>query len=372
MDRTWTIIFRTLGCIGLAALCLALACATERGTEPVPLNYRLYVGVEGSSTRVFAVDIGRDSIVDSTDARLFLTSIPLSTADGKYLLVQRVSAPTEVFNAADLSLVTELPGCGTYNALVLEEALILGVGDGCISYVSYPDFELLRTDSVKVAGDPLLRDPLELDTERGLLYTQLITHPQWYESRTELLAWDYRRRCVHDRWDFADAFPEQEIGIRKFTLSPNRTRVYVFGDTPDGAVLFCYALAERRLIWETRILTPLGYLRFTPDGKQLWRTDKGFVDWPIIAGYIFIHDPATGAVTDSISMFGYTSDPAKPLPGREIVFTPDGRKAYVAASDNRYSTGPVFVIDVARREITDLLFDDFQHLPYWLSIGPAP
>ncbi|HUU47034.1 MAG TPA: hypothetical protein VM118_15005, partial [Acidobacteriota bacterium] len=209
----------------------------------------------------------------------------------------------------------------------------------------------------------------ELDSERGLLYTQLISHPQWYISRFELLAWDYRNRRVHDRWDFADAFPEREIGIRRFTLSPDRTRVYAFGDTPEGAVLFCYALAERRLIWETRILTPLGYLRFTPDGKELWRTDKGFVDWPIIAGYIFVHDPTTGAVIDSISMFGYASDP---LPGREIVFTPDGRKAYVAASDTRYSTGPVFVIDVAKREITDLLFDDFQHLPYWLSIGPAP
>ncbi|HUU46784.1 MAG TPA: hypothetical protein VM118_13725 [Acidobacteriota bacterium] len=356
----------------LAALGLTLACTTERGIQPEPEQYRLYVGMEGDGDLVFAVDVANDSVVDSTAPRIFTASIPLATPDGKYVLVQRVSEPSEVFNAADLSLITELPGGAYYITLALEEDLILGVRDSCISYVSYPDFGLVRTDTVRIEGNPLLLDPLEVDIQRGLLYAFVIIRPQLYEYRFELLAWDYRNHEVHERWDFADAFPERAISISSFTLSPDRSRVYVFAGSRDGAVLFCYALAERQLIWETSVLTAFGYLRFTPDGKELWRTDRGLVEWPIISGYIFTHDPVSGAVTDSISMFGYAHNPSKPLPGREIVFAPDGRKAYVAASDITYSTGPVFVIDARKHEITDLLFDDFQHLPYWLSIGPAP
>jgi hypothetical protein len=357
----------------LVAFGLALACTSERGMDPAPERYRLYVGVEGDYTRVFAVDTESDSIIDSTDSRLFLTSIPLATPDGKYLLVQRVSAPTEVLNTADLSLVTELPGCGTRNVLAAEEGLIIGVRRTCLSYVSYPGFELLGTDSILVEDNANLGVPAPslVDLQRGLVYGWLSFGEDHVDS-VHIVAWDYRHRCVSDHWNFAYAFPEGGVRVLTNILSPDGNSLYGLADTPQGPLLFCYDLRARTLVWDQCVLTPLGDLRLAPDGKELWHTDRGFVEWPIIAGYVFIHDPATGAVTDSISMFGYAPNPLKPLPAREIVFTPDGRKAYVAASDISYSTGPVFVIDVARREITDLLFDDFQHLPYWLSIGPAP
>ncbi len=69
MDRSWRIVLRTVAGTGLVALCLALACATERGTEPTPPDYRLYVGMEGEGDLVFAVDVARDSVIDSTAAR---------------------------------------------------------------------------------------------------------------------------------------------------------------------------------------------------------------------------------------------------------------------------------------------------------------
>ena len=341
----------------LTALGLALACASERGMDPEPERYRLYVSTTSWNSRVYVVDTETDSLIDSTMATDGSTAWGDVTPDGRYVLRHSYPLCTEVLDAATLTKVKDLPGCALFPAFAIDDGLILGThSTGQIDIISYPELSLADTDTIVLEGNPRTRRPL-VDPSRDLVYFALF-YGEGQVDRVELLAWDYVRRQIQDQWD---------LPVNRFTIAPGTSRLYAI----VGNAVLSYDLSSRTVLWQQPILTEFGCVQLTPDGRELWRSDRGNVFFPRISGYVYIHDPQSGVVTDSISLFGYLSETA-PLPGGEIVFTPDGRKAYVATSHISYSAGPVLVIDVATREVLKLLFDDFRHYPDHLSIGPAP
>jgi len=353
----------------LAALAFWLACVSERGLEPAPQKYRLYISDGSFNGRIFVAETETDSLIDSSGVSANSLTRSVVSPDGMYLLRRSAFTCPDILDANSLLSIGELPGCASQLVFVGGDNLILAFYPRRIDCISYPGFVLLHSDSLTLNESPTMTRPV-LDEELGLAYT-ILRFGGTSVDRWEVMAWDYRNRRVQGQWDLSDSFPEGEFQVRSLAVKPGEALLYGLGASSGVAYVFCYNLQSETVVWSRPILTSYGYLRFTPDGHELWRADRGDALWPLITGFVYIHDPATGMVKDSISLFGYLNF-GKPLSAQEMVFTPDGEKAYVAAGNTQYSTGPVLVIDVSTRKVMDLILDDYEHFPYYVEIGPIP
>lgn len=163
-----------------------LACVSERGIQPEPEKYRLYVSTVSWNNRVYVVDTESDSLIDSTAATDGSTTRGLVTPDGKYLFRYSFPLCMEILDAATLTKVRDLPGCSRSLAFALEDSLILGTTSGRIDYLSYPDLELIGGDSIVLEDDPTISRPT-VSTADDLLYVRLLYGGDHVE-RSELMA----------------------------------------------------------------------------------------------------------------------------------------------------------------------------------------
>jgi hypothetical protein len=353
----------------LAALAFWLACVSERGLEPAPQKYRLYISDGSFNGRIFVAETETDSLIDSSGVSANSLTRSVVSPDGMYLLRRSAFTCPDILDANSLLSIGELPGCASQLVFVGGDNLILAFYPRRIDCISYPGFVLLHSDSLTLNESPTMTRPV-LDEELGLAYT-ILRFGGTSVDRWEVMAWDYRNRTVWGQWNLSDAFPGGQFQVNSLAIQPGKALLYGLGGSSEASYAFCYNLQDEGLVWSRRILTSFGYLRFTPDVCELWRADRGNVLWPLITGYVYVHDPLTGAVWDSISLYGYL-DHGAPLSAQEMVFTPDGEKAYVAAGNTQYSTGPVLVIDVRKREVVNLILDDYEHFPYYVEMGPIP
>jgi hypothetical protein len=127
------------------------------------------------------------------------------------------------------------------------------------------------------------------------------------------------------------------------------------------------------LAWRLPIWNPFAEISLTPSGSELWRVHRAGID-PSPVPFIYIHDPETGILIDTIPLSGLLPDPAE-YPGiTDIAFTPDGAVAYLPTGDWFHSrrTIGVLMVEVESRKIIGRLLNDGMHYPYFIDIGPSP
>lgn len=356
------------------AICAATggfcSCSKERGVEPVPQSYRLYVAGWGNEASIRIYDTGDDSFIDSTDA-VPSNTVVRAASDGKHFLRFALPDCPELWDARQVTRIGTLPGCARIPDFATLDGLILGTSRARVDYISYPDLDLLGSDSIVLPGDPATFDPF-VDQVRGLVFFQLA----YGTSRTDsmdIAAWDYRNRQLYRKWDLGKVLHPGGRTFVSYTLIPGADHLFLVGSIPPTAYLSRMDLESGDVDWQMPINNRLALLRLTPDGKELWRAHWTAFDWGRVP-CIYVHDPNTGAIVDSVQL-----PPVEPpLEGypviHDIVFTPDGLKCYAAAGDLFISSlyhQPVYIIDVKSHLITGTL-QDSTRFPTYLAISPAP
>lgn len=359
----------TLGLIAVAMIGLAVACAEERGVEFTPRAFRLYVCCIGDKAIVQIFDTFNDSLVDTTDAVYGGSKVQVSDNGKNFVRFVQPNCP-EIWDARSVTKIGHIVGCAPRPYFASRDGVILSTDRGRVDYISYPGWGLLGSDSlVTVDGGALIGTAV--DESRGLLYCSQITGPdsaRW----GRVFAWDYRTRRLVSSWDLRPLLGENAIGF-SYSIVPNTESLIAGTTRGGGARLLRIDLAQERVVWDVSSWNVQVTLRLTPDAKELWRGHRSTFG-PSELSHIFIHEASSGAVVDSVAL------PLLPPPLvgypliNDLVFTPDGHKAYAAAGDNVISAHylqPVYIIDVKSRKIVGTLSEGVR-APGSLAIGPVP
>lgn len=350
---------------------LLVTCADERILSPVAQPYRVLVSTWGPQSRVFAFDGATDALIDSTIEAQSSSTVASFTADGKYFF--RFNKPTcpELWDASTLTRLAVIPGCARFPLLAMKDGLILSTGLRRIVYSAYPSLDSLYSDSLSFPGSPEFRAAL-LDDDRGLLYGTATFDSAGATIWEELVGWDYRDRTVYNRWDMRKILGTQSVIVTDVALNYAGDQMFVVTRSSVGSQLFRLDLKHSRLLWEESIPNAFATLELTPDGAELWRGHRaGGVPASIIP-YIYIHDPMTGEVIDTVSLRGLLETQQTYPAIQDLKFSPDGTKAYAATGDEFHlqESGPVLVISVAARQVIGALLSGKGHYPHFLDIGP--
>lgn len=355
--------------------------------ERIPYKGWLYY-TEGNSdgTSLFKVDLETDSIVDSIkheDGALYTNGAAVSS-DGRYLAtwysdVAITRGLTRLYNAQTLVQIGELPQrlASFFDA---EDKWLLGFDSFNsfetgyrISRLSLPDLTTISVDSVRNL------QPRIIDPDRNQFYCyaeQTGAAPAVYPRG--LYSFNYVTHELKSTpllWSPTDTSKV----VSSLSLSADGEILYFIAESPEGIPLIhgiaagAYNLKSRTLLWYYPLMSWTGGIAVSPDGKEVWLTDPGPPGYEWNSGTIFILDAATGRYLQGISLFGYLPDsnPYYCLPGRGIVFTPTGDRAYLQARHtftNPYGT--VVVIDTKKRAIIKLLKPNMHSEPGKLLICP--
>jgi DNA-binding beta-propeller fold protein YncE len=375
----------------LLVLAAGFGCSKDCPTCPKVEETRRYRGwlyyTEGLSdnTTLYKVDMETDSTVDSMkheDSELYANGAAVSS-DGRYLAVwfsdvMITRGSTRLYNAQTLGLIGEVSqrlGC-FFDA---EDQWLLGfdtfdsfVTGYRISRISLPGLTTISVDSVRNFW------PMIIDRGRNLLYGNAVQNssaPVVYARG--FYSYNY---VTHDLkslpllWSPTDTIKD----VYSLSLSSSGEILYFTVDEPAGVTVWgaaagAFDLNSRTLLWYYPLVTPIGGIAVSPDGKEVWVTDPGPTGYEWNSGTIYILDAATGRYLQGISLFGYLPDsnPYYPLPSRGIVFAPTGDRAYVQARQtftNPYGT--VVVVDTRKKAIVKLLRPDMHSEPGNLLICP--
>ncbi|MCX6831969.1 MAG: hypothetical protein NT028_07525, partial [candidate division Zixibacteria bacterium] len=356
---------------------LVSGCAKDCPTCPKVEESRRYRGwlyyTEGVSdnTTLYKVDMETDSIVDSLkqeDPREALGRLGVSS-DGRFLglmysktsdsSLTQMDRTTRIYDAQTQAHITDLsegvtPFFDTYDNLLI--GLRADTTGNYIIVMQIPTFTSMRVDSV---GNFL---PRLIDPSHDLLYGNASNTGWTHEYATGFYSYNYASHELKPLpilWSPTDTIEY----VYTLCLSSNGEILYFTGAEHAGATVFgamagAFDLNSRTLLWYYPLVTPIGGIAVSPDGKEVWVTDPGPTGYDWDSGTIFILDASTGRYLQGISMYGYLPDsnPYFSLPGRGIVFSPAGDRAYVQASHtftNPYGT--VVVVDAKKKAIVKLL-----------------
>ncbi|MCX6831174.1 MAG: hypothetical protein NT028_03455 [candidate division Zixibacteria bacterium] len=269
-------------------------------TESSPILYSLY-----------KVDMETDSIVDSMkheDNELHAGSAAVSS-DGRYLAVwfsdtYATRGSTRLYNAQTLGLIGELsqPLGLFFDA---EDHWLLGlngtVAGNLIKQLSLPELTTLSVDTVHNFR------PMIIDRIRNLLYgvadqggSAPVVYPRGFYSYNYV---SHELKSLPILWSPTDTIKD----VLTPYLSSNGEILYFTGDEPAGATVWgsiagAYDLHSRTLLWYYPLVTPVGGIAVSPDGKEVWVTDPGPPGYDWNSGTIYILDAATGRYLQGISM----------------------------------------------------------------------
>jgi hypothetical protein len=355
-------------------------CPKEEERKPYK-GWLYYTDAFTDGTSFFKVDLETDSIVDSMkheDSQLYTNGVAASS-DGRYLAAwfsdtYITRGSTRLYNAQTLGQIGELSQrmeC-FFDA---DDQWVLGFdtyGAGYrISRLSLPSLTTISVDSVDNF------QPMIIDRSRNLLYgvadqhgTAIVVYPWGFYSYNYVT---YELKLIPLLWS-----PNDTIQMYQPRLNSSGDIVYFTGaeyagGTVWGGIAGAFDLNSLTLLWYYPLVTPVGGIAVSPDGKEVWVTDPGPPGYEWNSGTIFILDAANGRYLQGISLFGYLPDsnPYYCLPGRRIVFAPTGDRAYVQAGrtfTNPYGT--VVVVDTKKKAIVKLLRADMHSQPGSLCICP--
>lgn len=377
--------------VSIALSLLVNGCSDDCPTCPKVEERKPYRGwlyyiddYAGQST-LYKVDLETDSIVDSMeheDSELYANGAAASS-DGRYLAVwfsdtYITRGSTRLYNAQTLGLIGEVSQrLGSYFDAGDQWLLGFDSFDSFesgyrISRFALPSLTTIWTDSVRNFR------PMIIDPSRNLLYgvadqggSAPAIYPRGFYSYSYVT---HDLNSLPLLWSPTDTIKD----VYTLSLSSNGEILYFTGTeragaTVWGAIAAAFDLSSRTLLWYYPLVTPIGGIAVSPDGKEVWVTDPGPTGYDWNSGTIFILDAATGRYLQGISLFGYLPDsnPYYPLPGRGIVFAPTGDRAYLQARQtftNPYGT--VVVVDTKKRAIIKLLKPDMHSAPGRLLICP--
>jgi DNA-binding beta-propeller fold protein YncE len=358
-------------------------CPKEEERTPYK-GWLYYTDVFSSQSYIYKVDLETDSIVDSMkheDSQLYTDGAAVSS-DGRYVAAwfsdtYVTRGTTRLYNAQTFGQIGELSQrLGSF--FDAKDQWLLGfdtfdsfVSGYRISRLSLPSLTTISVDSVDNFW------PLIIDPDHNLLYgnaQQNSSAPAVYPRG--FYSYNYVTRelkLIPLLWS-----PTDTIQMFRPYLDSNGSILYFTGIEYAGGPVWggiagAFDLNNLTLLWYYPLVTPVGGIAVSPDGKEVWVTDPGPPGYEWDSGTIFILDAATGSYLQGISLFGYLPDsnPYYCLPGAGIVFAPTGDRAYVQARHtftNPYGT--VVVVDTKKRAIVKLLKPDMHSVPGSLCICP--
>jgi hypothetical protein len=361
------------------AMILTVTGCDNNGQKPTPVEYVLYAGVHGGggsgNAYVAIIDCTADSILDSfpVPAREILAMS--ASPEGKYLATN-ARWIWDTRSRSQVAMITPPFAGGLFPPGGKE---FLAPHRDSTGIYSIPGFELkeyinteLRYGAV-IPNLPLVIGVDDIDP----------TGP----DPSVLRVVNYETREIVDSIMLAPYPGESAMIVFRLVPSPDGKHFYAEANGSRGDELVCYDIDSRKILFHRPVYAATGYCRVTPDGRELWLTDAGFLGlqgWP---PYIFILDALSGVPLDSIDMRGFYPDVVpnhqyRSFEPQDIRFLPTGEKAYVNCS--QYVNGhlqPLLVIDTQTREVIKLLFDeitwhgnryDFTYLVESIDLGPKP
>jgi hypothetical protein len=343
-------------------------------TESNPLLYGLY-----------KVDLETDSIVDSLkheDPRWGFGRLN-ATSDGRYLALllskasdtslNQMDRTTRIFDAQTLAHIADLPE-GVSPFFDTDDNLLVGWrADTTGSYIIVMRIPTFATVSVDSVGNFI---PQLIDPPHNLLYGVASNTGWTHEYADGFYSFNYAShelKSLPVLWS-----PTDTLGVYNFCLSSDGSILYFNGGVPAGVTVWgsiagAFDMDSRALLWYYPLVTSVGGIAVSPDGKEVWVTDPGPPGYEWNSGTIFILDAATGRYQQGISLYGYLPDsnPYFSLPGRAIIFAPTGDRAYVQARHTLTNIyGTVVVVDTKKRAIVKLLRPNMHSEPGKPCISP--
>ncbi|MEW5701392.1 MAG: hypothetical protein AB1792_04100 [Candidatus Zixiibacteriota bacterium] len=328
----------------LLAGALALACS-DKGTEPKPGSYRLYVAKTGDPEGwVAVIDCATDSVVDTLRYGFQRDGMGIvASPDGKYLAVTGSGRRPLIWDVAGGAPIGYLSVPMMPPAFLPDIHAVVGTPFDSTLVYSLPTLAPTTTWPVeliwaeKVPGKPWV---MGIDQRQSSVPN---------DDESKLAIFDYQENQEIDSVIIEP--DDQGVGfqVTRFTLSPDGRRLYaVGGGAGGGPSLIGYDLERRQVVFRRALSVAVGYCRVTPDGREVWVSEHGFL-WqtPIYPGHVIAFDAQSGHPLDTIKTDGLGPTPNDGLAVLDIRFLPSGEKAYV----NTYHSGPVLVIDVRTHTI---------------------
>jgi hypothetical protein len=346
---------------------LALACATERGLEPKPANYRLYVAKTGNPEGwVAVVDCATDSVVDTLRYGFQRDGVGVvASPDGRYLAVTGSARRPLIWDVAGRSPAGYLSSPMLPPSFLPEAQSIIG------THSPYESTLVFSTPSLS----PLKPWPV------GLVWAQRVPRKSWVmgvdfrgtpppgDDWSKLAIFDCQKSREIDSIIIEPDDHGVGFQVARFTLSPDGRRLYALGGSAGGGPsLVGYDLENRRLLFRQPLSVAIGYCQLTPDGREVWVSERGpLFTVPIYPGHVVVFDAITGSPLDTIRTDGLGPGPNDGLAVLDIKFVPSGEKAYV----NCFHGGPVLVINARTHTIEKLILPD-GGTPNAIDVAPAP
>lgn len=112
-----------------------------------------------------------------------------------------------------------------------------------------------------------------------------------------------------------------------------------------------------------------GKCRVNLDGLKVWTTDPGGQGW-IDRGHtgsIHIYDAYTGALKDTIPVFGYHPDSTMAVKPAKIRFLPNSEKVYITSDG-----GPILAINSRTKSVERVIFYGSNKYSVDIDLVPQP
>lgn len=346
--------FAVLGGLG----CDGDDCPTCPQQPPTRYDGRAYVTLNTGRVAVFVIDIESDSVVDSL---MFPNAVGVNvkvTADGRYLLTSITDGIFRVHDTRDLSLVSSTATFGGFE-LVHHDSMVLGSRPDTLTLYTFPDFDTVMHATIPHRDARDCYSPYQ-----RLLYR--------FRGADTLLAISEDSLKVVREWVIKEG-GSSAYYLNSVAVHPDGKTAYFIAYGPGSAVFLAYDLTNDRLLHIFPLKGPYGYVRVSPDGREVWVTDPWFTYGTFVSSAILVFDAANGGFRYSISLVGYLPEhPLVPLIARALEFTPDGTGVIVTTGDGREQGGTVLRISTLTNKIEKIYFPDFRLYPYEIAIGRKP
>ncbi|HUU46590.1 MAG TPA: hypothetical protein VM118_12740 [Acidobacteriota bacterium] len=286
MDRSWRIVLRTMACMGLVAVCLAVACTSRRGIEPGPVKYNIYAATSGDTGLIFVVDADSFVVVDSIEVGYFVWSMVV-TPDGRTIIAEiqvpeEYGARTIAIDVATKTIRQSPEGSHGYTGslLLLDKGRLVVRECWDLVYLDPASLDVIGADSMQVlyaTGDP-----------EGNVIAGATGPP------TALRVYDVRSRTVLHEFKPRTIDGDTVAYVGRVVLHPDGRRALVLAQAASRHALFMVVdLETQATVFQSSLVTDQGEIGITPGGGCAIVTDPGVPESYILVGTVdvFALDP---------------------------------------------------------------------------------
>jgi len=355
MRLMWRLSLVVALCAGILAS--LLSCAKKSTKPEEKKGLRLYTG-GCPPIGLYAIDLETREVVDSL--REGGGSPKVISRDGR-LLFGNTGYATIKFATHPLHEVARLAGGGGLNFIedgtILLRSRTASTGPsapvtGALEFIDPVSLKVTRVDSIPAYSVG------SADTVGFVIFK---------DPQDRVVAYDFRNQRVLD----ADSIyiPDGEHAIPfHLALHPAGTQGYgLFGDSYYRAWFIVFKTPSLELEEFYQLAHPFGDVAVSPDGGYVLFDDPGDTWHGYPGAGFFVYDvQARTAREITIPVQRAVATPS------DIVFSPDGTKAYVSCGAATDVTIPVMVFDMAKLEFVDSVEVSCVWAPGTIAVGPEP